>query len=486
MHADPLPVTVGAIVAGKYRIERTLGVGGIGAVVLAEHTILGKRVALKFLLQSSRSLPSMVLRFEREARIAARLRSDHVAHVLDVEHLSDGTPFIVMEFLEGEDLDALIERGGPLSISTATKYVLQACVALAEAHAAGIVHRDLKPQNLFLASSPTSEPIVKVLDFGISKVQGEGVSKLTGTADVLGTPHFMAPEQFRSTRDVDARADIWSLGAILHFLVSGQLPFNGESMAQLCSAVLFEPPIPLATVRPELSPKFCAIVSTALEKDPSRRFVDVAAFAEALAPFGVDTDRALTSIRRFVDSRAPNRLSDTLLDSSSTGRTGEATGKGSPPSVDTAPALSASLLPSRRPADRRLVAVGVGSVVTGAALFVVGVGLLRHRPASHDGEPPSSSSTVTAMQREQASSQGGVAEDVQSAPARSAPQVPATSEPRAISSSLVDQHATNDAGAPTTGASGKSVPAKVRQKSHAKVRPTERQFSSEDGPDERK
>ena len=215
------PVAEGEVLAGKYRVEKVLGVGGMGVVVAATHATLRQKVAIKFLLPGASD--EVVQRFLREARAAVRLRSDHVARVIDVGELESGAPFMVMEYLAGSDLSAVLRDRGALPIDEAVDYVLQACEAIAEAHVAGIVHRDLKPANLFLTKAPDGSPSVKVLDFGISKDSGGGDGEdeqgLTRTTAVLGSPHYMAPEQMRSTRSVDGRADIWSLGVILFQLL---------------------------------------------------------------------------------------------------------------------------------------------------------------------------------------------------------------------------------------------------------------------------
>src|SRR5262245_18034417 len=217
------PVQPGDMLAGKYRVERVLGAGGMGVVVSAMHIDLEERRAIKLMHSADLANAQTVERFLREARAAARLRSDHVAKVHDVGRLETGAPYIVMELLVGEDLSHLLKARGPLPIEEAVLYILQACDAIGEAHAAGIVHRDLKPANLVLSRRPNGAPCVKVLDFGISKrtaPAGSAMlqSEITGTAEVIGSPHYMSPEQMRSTRNVDNRTDIWSLGVILYKL----------------------------------------------------------------------------------------------------------------------------------------------------------------------------------------------------------------------------------------------------------------------------
>ena len=225
MEAEPTlelsPVKLGEMLAGKYRVERVLGAGGMGVVVLARHVQLDQLVALKFLLAQSLTNPKVVARFEREARAVVKLKSEHVARVLDVGTMEAGAPYIVMEYLEGEDLSQTVERRGPLPVAEAVDYLLQACEALAEAHGMGIVHRDLKPGNLFLTRRVDGKSLVKVLDFGISKLEGgrEDLA-LTQPAEVVGSPKYMSPEQLRASRLADARSDIWSLGVILYELIT--------------------------------------------------------------------------------------------------------------------------------------------------------------------------------------------------------------------------------------------------------------------------
>jgi serine/threonine-protein kinase len=279
------PVNEGDILAGKYKVERVLGVGGMGVVVAARHMQLDQKVALKFLLPHSLLKSTVVARFEREARAAVRLRSEHVARVIDVGTMESTAPYIVMEFLEGKDLGDLIEQGGPLPVAVAVDYLLQACEAVAEAHSLGIVHRDLKPRNLFLTTRVDGRPLVKVLDFGISKVTGGDDLSLTSTAEIVGSPNYMSPEQLRAARLADARSDIWALGAILYELLTGYVPFQAETLTQLCTMVLQDPPRPLHDLRADVPVGVINVIEHCLEKDPERRFQHVGELAQALSPF---------------------------------------------------------------------------------------------------------------------------------------------------------------------------------------------------------
>jgi serine/threonine-protein kinase len=233
-------VQEGEILAGKYRIERVLGAGGMGMVVAARHIELDEHVAIKFLLPETLDNPEVVARFSREARAAVRIKSEHVARIIDVGRMASGAPYIVMEYLEGEDLASWLERRGALSVDQALDFVLQACEAIAAAHALGIIHRDLKPANLFVVRLGDGRQRVKVLDFGISKVltADQSAPSITNTAALLGSPLYMPPEQMRSARNVDTRSDIWSLGVILHQLVAGTPPFGGATMPEVLTNVL--------------------------------------------------------------------------------------------------------------------------------------------------------------------------------------------------------------------------------------------------------
>jgi len=286
MMSEPM-LQVGSIVGGKFRIERILGQGGMGVVAVATHLQLEQTVAIKVLHDQIALDPQTNERFLREARSSARLKNEHVCKVSDVGTLETGEPYMVMELLEGSDLQTVQEQQGRLPVDVAVDYVLQGCVAIAEAHALGIVHRDLKPANLFLTHRMDGSPLIKVLDFGIAKSTQATELKMTRTATIMGSPGYMSPEQLRSSRDVDARTDIWALGVILYELVSGRLPFVGESITELAVKVSIDPPEPL-DVQPQA---FCDVVMHCLQKDAAQRYQSVADFAADLAPFGGEAAR---------------------------------------------------------------------------------------------------------------------------------------------------------------------------------------------------
>ena len=280
-------VASGMLLAGKYRVERLLGEGGMGVVLAATNEALRQRVAIKLLRSGALANSKALGRFEREARAAASLRSEHVARVLDVGKLEDGRPYMVMEYLEGRDLGDVIDEGSYLPVGELVDYVLQACEAIAEAHAAGIIHRDLKPRNLFLSSTVDGRPLIKVLDFGISKIEdaAEDMS-LTRTTEIIGSPSYMSPEQLRASKEVDVRTDIWALGVILYELLSKKVPFQAMTVTELVAVVLMEPTPEIRKERPDVPEGLVYAINRCLEKRREDRFSSVAELVGAIAPFG--------------------------------------------------------------------------------------------------------------------------------------------------------------------------------------------------------
>ena len=300
-------VVEGEVLIGKYRVERLLGVGGMGVVVAAHHLQLDTSVAIKILLRDMLGNAEAVARFSREARAAIQMNSEHVARVFDVGTLPTGAPYMVMELLEGIDLRLLLEQQGPVAVEEAVDFVLQASEAVAEAHELGIVHRDLKPANLFCIRRPDGRRVIKVLDFGISKVTGpmwtELDESLTVAAAVMGTPSYMSPEQLEAPQTIDARTDIWTLGVILYELLTGRAPFEGSTLPQVSVRIAVRAPLPIETLTPNIPAGLAQVIDTCLEKDRTRRYQTVAELATALLPFG--SRRARASVNRIVENIEP-------------------------------------------------------------------------------------------------------------------------------------------------------------------------------------
>ena len=292
----------GDVLAGRYRIERVIAMGGMGVVVAARHVQLGQRVALKVLHENTVS-PQTTARFLSEAKASAQLRSDHVVRVSDVGQLDSGEPFMVMELLEGADLAQVLENEGPMPVSQAVEYVLQACEGIAEAHAARIVHRDLKPENLFRTLRANGAPLIKVLDFGVSKALSQDVraeGTVTTTDAVFGSPLYMSPEQMQSATKADERSDIWSIGVVLYELISGRMPFDAESMAGLAVVVATEPPRHLQDDAPSAPIELEAVIDKCLQKRPEHRYPNVAELAADLEPFAPHARQHVENIQRLL------------------------------------------------------------------------------------------------------------------------------------------------------------------------------------------
>jgi serine/threonine protein kinase len=321
MTADARP---GTILAGRYRVERVLGQGGMGMVVSAHHLHLDVKVAIKFLLPQMLEQADVVERFAREARAAVKIKSEYVARVSDVGTLETGAPYLVMEYLEGEDLAQRLKREGPLPFMQAVEFVLQASEALAEAHALGIVHRDLKPANLFCVRRADGLLAAKVLDFGISKAGGGVDLGMTGTSVILGSPYYMAPEQMLSAKNADAQSDIWSLGVVLFELLSGYVPFQGETFPEIVLTVTGTAMPDVNAMAPDVPEGLRRVVLRCLERDRARRYSSVSQLAGALVPFGppgrahASADRVLR-IAMASGKPPPAPLADRLVPTASAG-----------------------------------------------------------------------------------------------------------------------------------------------------------------------
>jgi serine/threonine-protein kinase len=295
-------VAPGSVLAGKYRVARVIGRGGMGLVVEALHLSLDTKVAIKLLFPEFMSYTEASERFLREARAASRLESEHVARVVDVGTLGAGEPFMVMEYLAGEDIASLLKRTkAPMPIGDAIDYIVQACDAIAEAHERGIVHRDLKPANLFITRKPSGDSFVKVLDFGISKVFGEPSQDkdagLTQTTTILGSALYMSPEQMQSAKKVDRRTDIYALGVCLFELIGGEVPYYADSFPELCAKVYTSPPRSLHDLRTDAPEGLVRAIERALAHRVEERYASVPELVQALSPFaGPDTRKRIAAI----------------------------------------------------------------------------------------------------------------------------------------------------------------------------------------------
>jgi serine/threonine-protein kinase len=371
---------IGERIAGKYRIERMIGRGGMGVVFAAEHEVLHQRVAVKFLVPERADDPVLTTRLLNEARAAASIRSEHVARVLDVEELAGSGAFIVLEYLEGMNLADVLDRRGQLPMREAVQYVAEALDALAHAHSMGIVHRDLKPSNLFLASRPDGTHAIKVLDFGVSKLKAEPHAEPTGLeltlpAALVGSPHYMAPEQVRDARTVDARADIWSIGVLLYKLLTGAMPFDAESLGGAFAAVLTEAPKSLCAIVMEVPADLERVVFRCLAKSRDDRYADVGELAQALAPFGADArlvERVMRTVAAGRGTKSPLAL-EALVRAPSSG-----------PRPRSAPTLDES---ERSPAPRT-PSGGTGTLASGPSRPQVSDGSFGRAPTMLSGEPP--------------------------------------------------------------------------------------------------
>jgi serine/threonine protein kinase len=387
----------GEVIGGKFVVERVLGVGGMGVVVAAHHSHLQQTVAIKFLRRDTARDEAAVHRFLREARAVAALQGDHVVRIMDAGRLEDGLPYLVMEYLNGTDLDQVLAQKGRLSLEECLDYLLQAMEAVAEAHAAGIVHRDLKPSNLFVSMKPDGSRFVKVLDFGISKaldLTGRNEVNLTATSITLGSPLYMSPEQVRSSKSVDARTDIWALGIIAYELLAGVQPFEAETVTGLCAKIVADEPAALRSIRPDLPATFEAVVMRCLEKNVAARYQTVRDLAAALRPFASEDGLiSVNKIARIGGSRP-------TLASAQEGRSS------TPPPPAVAPGASnpgvgyAETVPSWQTTGtrrgRRALAATVGSV-GGVALLVGAIFAVRWSQRTSPPDAPRSAAAGLAV-----------------------------------------------------------------------------------------
>ena len=276
---------LGELVSDRYRIERVIGSGGMAHVLAVRQVKLDQLFAMKILDPALAEDSDARERFAREAKAMAALTSAHTVRVHDVAELENGLPYLVMDYLDGEDLGRVLRRRGALPIEEAVDLIDQACIALEEAHAAGLVHRDLKPENLFVAKDANGFETLRVLDFGIARGIGGKVGKLetlTRHGDVIGTLAFMAPEQIRNAKGVDARTDVWGIGACLYRILTNARPFAGGSEGSLIAAILAQEPVPIRQVRPEVPPALEQVVVRCMKKSPADRFATVKELREML------------------------------------------------------------------------------------------------------------------------------------------------------------------------------------------------------------
>ncbi len=380
---------IGDVVAGKYRLERVAGEGGMGIVYAAEHLVLRQRVAVKVLLPDAATSDAVVERFEREAQAAARIQSEHVARVMDAGSLASGAPFLVMEFLEGSDFEELLEQHTTLPVADVADAILQALEALAHAHSVGIVHRDLKPANLFLASRPDGRRVVKMLDFGISKTMQArpGEKVLTGHA-VLGSPVYMSPEQLRNAKKIDGRADIWSLGVVAYELLTGKPPFDGDGVGEIFAAILEKQAIPVHVRNPEVPVELSNIIAKCLARKVSDRWSDPYALARAVEPFGSGAfahlveriEQVLSRAKMFRSLATPTEtrlVVDAIAAAARRARTQAGVHSAIPPSTRSPLIVDVELSPEEsemfRPASRRWLKVGAIVLVVAGAGAAFGI-----------------------------------------------------------------------------------------------------------------
>jgi len=379
------PLEVGDVINGRFRVERVLGRGGMGVVVQAMHLPLQEYVAVKLLRAEAAQNERSRARFLREARASARLRSEHVVRLMDFGLYENGSPVIVMEYLEGSDLGARLDGYGRLSVDDTVEYLLQAAEGIAEAHAHGLVHRDLKPGNLFVSRTTDGSALVKVLDFGVSKLSAQventaESARLTGASSVVGSPAYMSPEQL-SGEATDARTDIWALGVIVFECLTEELPFQGGTVPQLFSAILNDKPPSIEFYRKDVPSCLQALVDSCLQKTPSARCPDTASFAARLV-------EAAPTPHRLLRVECIARLASIAAESD----------RPQPPLASEHP--EGAVWTRKRAVHRasrlkpRIFVVGAASLVVGVGLFTWTQTRITH-PVATDEAPVAASSPVT-------------------------------------------------------------------------------------------
>jgi serine/threonine-protein kinase len=280
-------VTVGQLIDSKYRIVRLLGEGGMGAVYEGQNVRIGHRVAIKVLHAELATRGDVLERFEREAQAAGKIGSEHIVEVYDLGELPGGARYMVMEFLDGENLSSRVQSSGRMSPEAIAPLLLQLLDGLGAAHAAGIIHRDLKPDNIFLVrDKKTGKDFVKIVDFGVSKfsqTSPDSVMSMTRTGAVIGTPYYMSPEQAKGSKHTDHRSDLYSVGVVLFECATGQVPFQADTFNELMFKIVLEPPPDPEALVQGLDPRFAAIIKKAMAREPDARYPNAAAFQQAVA-----------------------------------------------------------------------------------------------------------------------------------------------------------------------------------------------------------
>ncbi|HSY40426.1 MAG TPA: protein kinase [Polyangia bacterium] len=434
---------VGELVGAKYRIVRLLAEGGMGVVYEAQHTVVRRRFAVKFMRRDLAERRDILTRFQREAEAAGALESEHVAAAVDFGIAEDGAPYIVMEYLVGESLTALLGREGPLPVARAADLVSQAGRGMEVAHAAGIIHRDLKPQNLFVCRRQDGTDLLKVLDFGVAKLQTiDEMNAATRTGAVVGTVAYMSPEQARGDKVVDQRSDVYALGAILYELCSGRKPHPGESHNAILHHIATQAAVPLASIAPDLPVGFLEIVAGALAADPAARPPSAGALVEALAPFA---KREVWPAPKLDDSGAA-RVSLT---------------PSSP--VAEARGISGSVEAGSR-ARRRWRPSRVGSIVGASAVGLVGVlvvlGAVRQKQiaASRAVDAPAAKPSLASSERPPVPARPAFISNVASSPTAAPPAVPLTGTGGAAVAHPARRHAARPAPVSTVSSTPPAAP----------------------------
>ena len=381
------PLVIGEVIDGRYLIEERLGEGGMASIYRATHLQLDQPVAIKVASESLLSMPGIVERFLQEARAATRLKTPHVARVHDVGKLTSGAPYMVMELLEGRDLDAVLREDFPLPVTQAVDYVLQACEALAEVHGRGMGHRDVKPGNLFVVRGADGRPWVKLIDFGIARAVSPVAddSRLTQPHLVMGSPRYMAPEQIEAAFSVDERADIYSLGVVLYELLTGQTPFEGETLLDFLYAATKAERVPPSRLNADVPRGLDTVVLECIEAQAANRFANVAELASALVPFGDARAHGRAENVQLVLTTANRDTGRSRPYEPSTSRTNERS------RIARRPRLMETLEPQKKRGGGGGAMLAVGAIALTIAAFI----FVRAKPLPSEPEQPEPSASAT-------------------------------------------------------------------------------------------